>query len=435
MRAFILILRLLGYALSLALLAYFVVREFDDRWLTEKVFPAGTTAPVAPTAEVAQANEEAAPEPASGAGEIFFEFDAEKAQASLEEELLRTQSALARALEAKLLRNLDNVRGAYEERGELMTEVRDTVGTLVAEIAREGEETATETASAIEGIERNLQALSASSDELDRSLQQWAEAYHNLTEIEKISSRVLDERNYTFVTYEVGTAESLAQISRKLAAEHGVENADLGTLIPMFNDIEMQTRQFGTRRAPERVVANETLRIPLPKTTGELLDERQMSARLLTQRAIIEGAKRRQEGVQVELGGQVAQLRRTVQRVEGLRELTGLISASLESLDDGDALEMIGDEATPAQRDAWEYFNQAFRQYRLTPDSELRQLAKQDLESATRALLDAYIKEHPATEDVDWIDGARRDTPSDLAWLEAFIERYEPRPEVVRQDP
>ena len=432
MRAFTLVLRLLGYAFGLALLAYFVVREIDDRWLTNKILPSEQSQEwSAPVAAVDEPMPEEAPESDEPAELVVFEFDAVATQASLESELQRTQSALARALEAKLLRNLDNVRGAYQERGEVMTEVRDTVSGIVAEIEREGAEATTETARAIGGIETSLAALSRSNQELDRSLEIWAEAYHSLTEVEKISAKVLDERNYNFISYEVGTAETLPEISRKLALEHGVENADLGTLIPMFNDIDLVTRQFGTRRTATRTVANETLRIPLPKTSGELLGDQQLGTRLLSQRAMIAGAKDQQAGVQAELSTQVALLRKTVQRVEGLRALTGLMNASLESLDGTDSLEMIGDEATAEQRAAWDYFNEAFRQYRLTPDRELQRLAKADLESATRALLDAYITAEPSNSALALSNGPDSAESTDLDWLESFIERYEPAPAVA----
>lgn len=438
MRSVMIILRVAGFGLFLALLTYFVVRESEDRWLTSRIFSTPSSSSKAPKADPgkpganrerpsARDTEMVARDQDETGDSLLFGFDAKGTQTSIEEDLVRTQAALAQALETRLLQNLETVQGAYVERGRAMAEVRDTVSALIAEVERDGADTSSEMGLALAGIAANLTTLTESKEALDRSLVIWSEAFHGLNQVEAISSAVGDERNYNFVEYEVGYSETLPQIARKLEFEYNVEHANLIELIPIFNQIDFQIQQLGGRRATTRIVANQSLRIPLPKTSGELLDDQQVGLRMQSQRASIESAKRRQAAVQTELGSQIALLRKSVQRMEELRVLTGLITASVENLDGGNIDDLMGDNTTPEQRAAWDRFNEAFRQYRVTPNAELQNRAKRDLKNATRALLDAYTKAATSEPAPNLSVGSDRVGPSDLDWLEKFIQRYEPK--------
>lgn len=407
MSAFGWIWRIAYIVISLALLVYFVVRE------TSNPIIFGDEAKVDQTVNVVSVVDSEERVRVEIVEVPVVDESARAIQSALEDELFRTREVLAESLAARLEYDVASLQVAYEERGELMRQGRGVIDSVVAELITDTEAIASSTAVTVASIDMQLNELDAAEAEISISLRLLEDAWKGLAAVGEISGEALDERNYDFIDYEVGISETLTDIARKLESEMNLPDIDLATLIPFFNDMDFQRQTMGQRRAPIRLVGNDTLRIPIPKRAGKLLSEQGVNEKLQSQRTMLTRAKSRQANALDALNDEVANLRDVVAEVKGLQQFSEDLQASSTLLDSPDELFFLSDETTPEQREAWLDFNQQFQDLQRAADAEGVQEAQTRLEEATKRLHETYV------------DAAASDPADDVEWLEGFFEETE----------
>jgi len=395
---------------------YFVYREADDRWLTSKIFPA--TALKQPEPKRAERPVVPVSPPTTSAESQSL---VGQRTAALERRMLETHAAIATAMEKRLFDHIESVHGQYEDQAAVMEQTQRIVGEINDRLRAENLAVASELASAATAMENELLELDYASDDLDVARDAWSRTYRQLSKIGEISGDALNEANYRFETYTVGSQETLTQIASALEKQLGIAGSDLRTLIELFNDIETRLRTSTGRRSPVRVVTNPTLRIPIPRGAGGMIEDSGVSEILNSQREAIEQAQDRQTKLQASIGSQITRMRGFVERLDRLDALSRDLQKSLSALNPTD-LSFLGEAANPEQRQAWETFNQAFDAYARLESRELQGAGAERLESAARQLIEAYTT-----------SSAIAPTPSesaaadeDLEWFRTYLERYDP---------
>ncbi len=419
---------------------YFLYREFDDRLFLGKIFPSIAKEKLEPrtTPEVVDRFTPPLPAPEITRRGAPVEAQRDRSSMDLERRLVETHAALAESMEQRLYDRLQAVQGAYVDQSTLMEETRSVVEAINHRLRNENLALARDLRSTMNSLEEELLSLDQATDDLDQARQNWAETYRRLAEIGEVSGDMLNEANYRFETYQVGVHETMAQVVRNVESQFDLAGADTRTLLEMFNEVDTRLRTGVGRRSTSRVVANSTLRVPIPRSAGRMMEDYGVSTVLDAQREAMEQAHSRQLAISRSMGEQVSELRDFVQRLDRLEALSRDMERSLSALDPQD-LTFLPEEVSPAQREAWERFNALFDEYARTTNRELRQSVARRLESAARELISVYappsvIEVVPATPAPSPIQSRYLTSPSsqeedrldDLQWLREYLDRYDP---------
>lgn len=378
--------------------AYFGYREWSDPLLldfgpTEEAVeqePAPETGEAGPEPARPVSGEPPEADTASQAEPEVTPEVVESVRESVEQQFDETYILLTRVMQ----RHLESAEQNLEEQFSEQEQQIESVNSIIAEAIDGYREESERSGGEISDIFALISAMENEATEIEGTLENarngWSELFEEVTAITSLSSERLDAGNYDFQTYPVGSSETLSEVVSHLQEKHDLPASDLTYLLNRFNEIEYRLVSPGGRRPPYRVVANESLRVPIPKTAGDLLGERGLPEKLDKQIANIETLSRRNETIRADLQEQVDKLREVEGSLEAIRGLTGTLEEI--DLETGSGLEdRVPREALSEDlREAWEAFDQASLTYRNAEDSESLRIARESLESAIRGLLEAY---------------------------------------------
>lgn len=415
--------RILAIFLIVILSAYVITREIQDPWLLGEADEAEDQEMTDKEQErIAEDSrkEEAVPSRQS-------EQDVSGLHEKLRTQLAKTHAVLSTRITERLQDHSSKLVEEYSAEQSRVEATRDRLLQQFGQIREESGDSLENLDSIITNIQENTTQLDEAARELMNARELWRNTYRQLSSLKSSSGDVMDESNYNFIEYEVGRNESLSSIVRELKAEHDLEREDLESLIHMFNDVQTRIPQtFNKRNTATRVVSNETLRIPLPKSTTTLLEEQGISRGLEEQRDAMENARERYASVRKSIADQVSELKSFEERLNALREIASDIDHNLENFQ----LENLPDwdpQLTEEQRHAWQDFNQAFMEHSLADGQELTKAAEQRLENASRKLFEAYRSASSPTDSESGISLESGDITSEIQWYQRFIERYAPQ--------
>ncbi|NBD39017.1 MAG: hypothetical protein GVY10_10650, partial [Verrucomicrobia bacterium] len=162
---------------------------------------------------------------------------------------------------------------------------------------------------------------------------------------------------------------------------------------------------------------NETLRVPIPRSAGAILEDWEVPEQLMVQMTRIERTRERHAAIRESLTSQeeqLADLRRNLQSLDRLAE--DLQQRDLFAEMPEKPADMEPPDLTEEQRAAWRSFNDAVASLASAGDGETSRAARARLEEATEQLLEAY-REQP-----DW---PVEDEFSLRAYTD-FLQRYQP---------
>ncbi|NBD36993.1 MAG: hypothetical protein GVY10_00285, partial [Verrucomicrobia bacterium] len=277
------ILPVVGLLIAFFLLGYFGYREVTDPLLFAREEPEAEAEPPPPPEPQPEQPEqpEVPPEEASAL------------QSELENKLREAQGVLARNMETRLLERIEELQTDREERAEAVAAVRDTVLSTLDAFAADTGRAVEALADTIDGVQQTRTELARADEEMQGAREDWQGLFDDVAEIRQFSADALNEQNYRFETYEVGNQETLSAITRSLKEEYDIAEADLGRLLAMFNDLTFRTVQAAGKRPAFKVVANETLRVPIPRSAGAILEDWEVPEQLMVQMTRIERTRER----------------------------------------------------------------------------------------------------------------------------------------------
>lgn len=406
-----------------AFAGYFVYREYTDPIL----FPGGQERPAsvepeepaAPTPETPPDPPESispGTEPAPPADSLASapSVNPEELQSSVEEALTQQVGQLAALMETRLASTLesaqDRVAGQFETLESANQIIRDAL-TTYQENTRLSTKELSDTLGLIDEMRDESESITSG---LENARAGWDQLFEDVAAIDERSDDRLDEANFAFQTYTVGASETLSGISRRLEAEYNLPESDLSFLLNRFNDIEYRFHIPGGRRPSYRVVANETLRVPVPKTAGTILQDYALPEKLRSQIDHINKATAANANLRKNLSRQVEKLKQleaNVQAIASMSETLAQIDLDAERpLPDDSAL-------SPELQDAWQQFENAASAYRSATDFEKQQLAGNKLQQSIARLLEAYERDYLNISDPE---------ADPLEFYLRFIEKYRP---------
>ena len=407
--------------------AYFVYREWTDPVLLdfrpaeeeEEPDPATPDPDPETTREEPGGPPETGDEKASSPEPEVSPEVVESVRESVEQQFDETYLLLARVMERQFESAEQTLGDQFREREDQI----ESVNSLIAEAISGYREESSRSGEEVSDIFSLISAMENEAGEIETTLESarngWSELFEEVTAITSLSSERLDAGNYDFQTYEVGPSQTLSEAVSDLQQRYDLPASDLTYLLNRFNDLEYRLVSPGGRRASYRVLANETLHVPIPKTAGDLIGERGLPEKLTNQIATIETLSRRNEAIRADLGKQVDKLREVEASLEAIRSLTGTLEAiDLETgsgIDEG----LADEELTPDLRLAWEDFQQASLAYRNAGDSESLRIARESLQPAIRRLLEAYESRY--------LEDGLEPGEDPLEDYLRFIEKFSPR--------
>jgi hypothetical protein len=279
------------------------------------------------------------------------------------------------------------------------------------------------TSNAVGEIGESLQLVGQLESELDQANEElesakvgWDSLFSSLMEISTVSLERFDERNFRFEEYEVGNEETLTAIAQKLKTRFDIPEADMVRLLQEFNTLEYRLVSPGGRRQPFRAVANESLRVPLPLSSGEMLSNYEVPRQLQEQLDHIRQVSAHHLSIRTDLRNQVEKLRSVQGRLEGLNALNHDLQ-TIASRDFPDMESFLQEtELTEKQRAAWSGFRESSAALQRATDQESQKIAREQLREAMRQLLESYGK--PLTTE--------QSTKDPLQAFLSFIEDYAP---------
>ena len=403
--------------LLIVLVFYFGYREWTDPIL----FPSGQEAaqeveddplPPAPSQPVP-------PQPTSPRPEPIGPEVTESVAESVEEAFDQTYMLLARVMERHLESAAATLGDAFEERQEQMRSVNDIIGEAIGRYR----EQSIQSTGAIEDVLALVETINAEALAIEETLQQaregWLDMFDDVAAMQALSAERLDAANYDFQEYQVKTNETLTTVVSNLQTEHNLPASDFTFLLNWFNELEYRLVSPGGRRQAYRVLANASLRVPIPKTTADMIGERGLRDKLGSQIAYIEEVSSSNEAIHGDLQRQVGKLREVSGRLQAIQELT----RSLEeiNLDPGAGIEQLTarQELSPELRLAWMEFQQASQAYRNAGDEESLRLARQSLDKAISQLLAEY--------ELRFVQGEIGGHEDPLDYYLRFIEKFIPQ--------
>jgi hypothetical protein len=383
-----------------AFAGYFIYREWTDPIL----IPGKAKAPADVEAvQSGPAALEAAPQ-----------VDPEELRQRVEEEMTGQFSQLATLMESRLSTHV----GALQDQAEDQAGKLESASELV-NAALDGYQA--QTRDSLAGLSDSLGLIDTMRSEagtinssLDDARQVWAQMFDDIAAIGETKDNRLDEENFDFQTYEVQRAETLSEIAKALEASYNLPASDLGFLLNQFNEIEYRYYDPGGRRAPYRVVANDTLRVPVPRTAGEIIDDYALPDKLREQVASINQASSANASLRSNLTRQVD----TLKRIEAHIRAVDAVSASLAQMDlqaEGPLQE--NPDLSPALQDAWRAFETAATAYQSASGSEEEKIARENLQRAITALLEQHEKDYLQTTQAD---------EDPVNFYLRFIQKYRP---------
>ena len=386
---------LLIVILLFAIGGYFIYRESTDPIL----FPGGPD-------EVAEATEEPVIEkpawgpiadrdnqsaaPSDSSGELSPVIP-EEIQASFEEEITGQLGQLSTLMEAQLA----SFVGSMQEQSSAQSEKLESASRIVQETLKTYEEDARNSLTDLSDTLSLIDEMRTESDAITSRLEEarngWDQLFDDVTAISDIADDRLDEDNFEFQTYEVGPAETLSEIARNLEAAYDLPESDLSYLLNRFNEIEYRFYNPGGRRTPYRVVSNESLRVPVPRTAGEIIGDFDIPEKLKTQVSTINQVVTANTSLRNNLSRQVEKLQRLEANINAIESM----SQSLAQLDFTAQGTLSGEQAlSPELRAAWLDFEAAAAAYRAASGSEEEKLAQERLKMAISQLLHQYEREY-----------------------------------------
>ena len=405
--------------LLVALGGYFIYRETTDPIL----FPGGDKEATATQAE-AEGKTTTAPEPDErDGGESLPSADAESdvgappsgtVQKSFEEEISGQFGQLAALMET----HLSSFVGAMQEQTDQQASKLETASRIVQEALSTYEADTRESLSGLSDTLNLIDEMRAESEAITSGLKEaregWNQLFDDVTAIGNRTEDRLSEANFEFQTYTVEGAETLSEIARKLETSYGLPESDMTYLLNRFNDIEYRYFIPGGRRSPYRVVANQSLRVPITKSAGEILGEYALPEKLRSQVSSINQAATANTNLRNNLSRQVDKLKQLEANMNAIES----VSASLAQLDLSTDEPMAEEESlSPELRQAWLEFEAVAHAYRAASGSEEEKLAQERLKGAITRLLGQYEKDYLK-------DAEAPDDPVDF-YLR-FIEKYRP---------
>lgn len=369
-----------GIALGLFLFIYFVVRE----WQSPVIFgsPESSEEQEAPQPDDVRVVEEVDLD----LPEYADELSTDRINESLEEEAFQ----LVRLLESQLQGSIQQLEAGADQQQQVYESAIEEVRGLVGDYQQI-------TKNSVAEIGESLQLVGQLESELDRANEEvksakagWEGLFSSLTEISTVSLQRLDERNFRFEEYAVGHEETLPVIAQKLKDRYDIPEADMVRLLQEFNSIEYRLVNPGGRRQPFRAVSNETLRVPLPLSSGEMLSNYEVPDQLQEQLDHIRQVSAHHLAIREDLRNQIGQLQSVQGRLQGLNALNQDLR-DITSRDFPDMESFLEEtELTPEQRDAWSAFRESSAALQRANDQESRKMARTQLREAMQQLLESY---------------------------------------------
>ena len=409
---------LLIVVLLVALGGYFIYRESTDPIL----FPGGPEA--VEEAAPAAVQEATGAEPAAEAGTQTVAAEAagtpapanlQEMQASFEEEVAGQFGQLATLMETHIASYVGSLEEQSAARGGKLESAARIVQESLAGYEAEARSSVADLSDTLGLIDEMRSESDTITANLEAARSGWDQLFDDVSTIGALSDNRLDEENFEFQTYSVGASETLSDIARNLEAAYELPENDLSFLLNRFNDIEYRFYDPGGRRTAYRVVANATLRVPVPRTAGEIIGEFAIPDKLKTQVSTINQVVAPNTSLRNNLSRQVEKL----QRLEASMGAIESMSQSLAQIDFSAPEALSGEETlSPELRDAWLEFEMAAAAYRTASGSEEEKLAQERLKQAIARLLQQYEANylHLSAAPQDPVDFYLR-----------FMEKYSPR--------
>lgn len=404
---------LLLAVLVIALGGYVIYREATDPLL----LPGDQVAVADPAREVASGEpvpDGAGDAPASGETVLVAQADPESVQASFEEAIAGELGQLSTLMEAQMSTFIGSLQEQSSAKGDKLAEasriISDALGAY-EETTRKSLADLSDTLGLID--EMNAESVTITSS-LEAARAGWDQLFDDVATISDMSGDRMDEENFEFQAYVVGTAESLAEIARELEATYALPESDLSYLLNRFNDIEYRFYDPGGRRTPYKVVANESLKVPVPRTAAEIIERFDMPEKLKSQVSTINQVVAANDSLRSNLSRQVDKL----QGLEASINAVASMSQSLAQLDLSSPDAISGEAGlSPELREAWLDFEAAVAAYRAASGSEAEKLAQERLKMVIAHLLQQYEKAYLTIEETSG-------DPMDV-YLR-FLEKYNP---------
>lgn len=418
---------LLVFVVFFALFAgYFGYREYTDPILFpggeeqsvsgetgDQAPPQPVPSPAIPTETPALVAPEPEPEAPQDLAETVPPVDPGELQKSVEEALTQQVGQLAALMENRLASSLEDARDRIAGQSEKLQSADEIIQQALGayqESAQPSLEDLSETLGLIDEMQSESEAITSG---LENARTAWDQLFDDVSAIGERSDDRLDEANFEFQTYAVGAAETLSEIAKRLESEYNLPESDLSFLLNRFNDIEYRINAPGGRRPSYRVVANDSLRVPVPKTAGTILEDYALPEKLDAQISYINQATTANTSLQRNLTRQVGKLRQLEAGVQAMAAM----SEALADIDLSTDFQPAQSGLTPEMQDAWQQFESAVTDFRSADGYEEEQLARENLKGAISRLLEQYEDSFLETADTE-------STP--LEYYLRFIETYRP---------
>ena len=339
----------------------------------------------------------------------------EVVQTSFEEEITGQFGELATLMEI----HIASFVGSMQEQSTAQSDKLETAARVVQEALTTYEEEAKNSVTDLTDTLNLIDQMRSESDTITSNLEEartgWEQLFDVVATIDAMSDDRLTEDNFNFETYSVGPSETLSEIARKLEGIYNLPESDLSFLLNRFNDIDYRFYDPGGRRTPYRVVANESLRVPVPRTAGAILGEFEVPEKLKTQVSTINQVVAANTSLRKNLSRQVDKL----QKLEANLSAIESMSQSLTNLDFSTPNAISGEEnLSPELQEAWLEFELAAAAYRTASGSEEEKLAEERLKQAISHLLQQY--------EADYLRIAE-DPQDPVDFYLRFMEKYSPR--------
>ncbi|MEX0325563.1 MAG: hypothetical protein AB3N33_05695 [Puniceicoccaceae bacterium] len=410
---------LLIVLLLVALGGYFIYRETTDPILLpggqeEVAETAAADAAASPGAAATPiADDDSAVTPDGTAEQPGAE--PEVVQASFEEEISGQFGQLATLMESHIASFVGSMQEQSSAQGEKLESASLIIQEALDSYEAEARNSVTELSDTLNLIDEMRNESDTITSSLDEARTGWDQLFDDVSTIDALSGNRLDEENFEFQTYLVGATETLSEIAKSLETAYDLPESDLSYLLNRFNDIEYRYYSPGGRRTPYRVIANESLRVPVPRTAGEIIGDFEIPEKIRSQVSTINHVVAANTNLRNNLSRQVGKL----QRLEANLSAIESMSQSLAELDLSNP-ESITTEAalSPELREAWLEFEMAAAAYRAASGSEEEKLAQERLKQAISHLLQQY--------EMNYLNMA--DAPKDpVDFYLRFMEKYSPR--------
>jgi hypothetical protein len=407
---------LLIIVLLFALGGYFIYRESTDPIL----FPGDRDGVAESVGEPAmkepgptKAVIDQSPPPAGSAVDLSA-ASPELIQASFEDAIAGELGQLSALMETQLSNYIGSMQEQSSTQGEKLASASRIVQEALETYEEETRDSLTDLSDTLNLIDEMNSESDAITSSLDEARTGWDQLFDDVATIDEMSDNRLDEENFEFQAYTVGTAETLSEIARKLESTYALPESDLSYLLNRFNEIEYRFYDPGGRRTPYRVVASESLRVPVPRTASEIIGNFDIPEKLKSQVSTINRVATANASLRSNLSRQVEKLQLLEANINAVQSL----SLSLAQLDLSNPESMSGETAlSPQLQEAWREFEAAAAAYRAASGSEEEKLTKDRLKKAISNLLHQYEKAYLNISE----------TPRDpVDFYLRFMEKYNP---------